>query len=133
MSIDFGKPDFCLMKTIAQNSFAATEKLISAFVLATRIIQSVLYLYPKFKVLISSGTVQAGSCQIRSELPKTGFLMSRLTFIPLHCTLYISLVIYSGTNYISSYFRLVNQQYLSRSCSTCNYSHHNQPLTPYRQ
>ena len=38
-----------LMKTKAQISFAVTAKLISAFVFATRIVQFLLYLTPKFQ------------------------------------------------------------------------------------
>ena len=40
------KPDFCLCLQI---SFAVTAKLISAFVFATRIVQFLFYLNPKFQ------------------------------------------------------------------------------------
>ena len=42
------KLDFAYAKTKTQISFAVTAKLISAFVFATRIVQSLFYLNPKF-------------------------------------------------------------------------------------
>ena len=45
-----GKPTICLgEKTKAQISFAVIAKLISAFVFATRIVQFLFYLNPKFQ------------------------------------------------------------------------------------
>ena len=44
------KPAFCIYaKTKKQISFAVTAKLISAFVFATQIVQSLYYLNPKFQ------------------------------------------------------------------------------------
>ena len=43
------KPFFAYAKTKTQISFAVTAKLISAFVFATRIVQSLNYLNPKFQ------------------------------------------------------------------------------------
>ena len=43
---------FAYAKTETQISFAVTAKLISAFVFATWIVQSLLYLNPKFQALI---------------------------------------------------------------------------------
>ena len=43
------KPAFAYAKTKTQISFAVTAKLISAFVFATRIEQSLFYLNPKFQ------------------------------------------------------------------------------------
>ena len=45
------KPGFAYAKTKTQISFAVTAKLISAFVFATRIVQSLFFLNPKFKPL----------------------------------------------------------------------------------
>ena len=45
------KPDFAYAKTKTQISFAVTAKLISAFVFATRIVQSLFFLSPKFQRL----------------------------------------------------------------------------------
>ena len=42
------KLDFAYAKTKAQNSCVVTAQLISAFVFATRIVQSLLMLQPKF-------------------------------------------------------------------------------------
>ena len=49
MSHDIRKPDFCISKTKTQISFAVTVKLIRAFVFATRIVQSLYFLNPKFQ------------------------------------------------------------------------------------
>ena len=49
MSLAMRKPDFAYAKTKAQISFAVTVKLISAFVFATLIVQSLFYLNPKFQ------------------------------------------------------------------------------------
>ena len=43
------KPAFAYAKTKTQISFAVTAKLISAFVFATWIVQSIFYLNPKFQ------------------------------------------------------------------------------------
>ena len=43
------KPDFCISKTKTQISFAVTARLISTFVFATRIVQSLYFLNPKFQ------------------------------------------------------------------------------------
>ena len=57
-----------LAKTKAQISFAVTAKLISAFVFATRIVQFLFYLNPKFQASSSfTVTVQAGLCRTCSE------------------------------------------------------------------
>ena len=44
-----GKPTICICETKTQISFTVTAKLISAFVFATRIVQSLFYLNPKFQ------------------------------------------------------------------------------------
>ena len=49
MSRIMRKPDFCICETKAQISFAVTAKLISAFVFATRIVQTLYYLNLKFQ------------------------------------------------------------------------------------
>ena len=59
---------FANAKTKAQISRAVTAQLISAFVFATRIVQFLLYLNPKFQASVFfSATVQAGLCQTWSE------------------------------------------------------------------
>ena len=73
---------FAYAKTKTQISFALTAKLISAFVFATRIVQSLYYQNPKFQDSSpSSVTAQLGLCQTWSETPKTGFLTTRLIFV----------------------------------------------------
>ena len=44
------KPDFCICENKGADQLSVTAKLISAFVLATQIVQSLLYLNPKFQV-----------------------------------------------------------------------------------
>ena len=49
MSLVTRKPAFCICEKKTQISFAVTAKLISYFVLATRIVQSLYFLHPKFQ------------------------------------------------------------------------------------
>ena len=49
MSLVMRKPAFANAKTKTQISFAVTAKLISVFVFATRIVQSLYFLNPKFQ------------------------------------------------------------------------------------
>ena len=49
MSLVVRKPAFCICKTKTHISFAITAQLISAFVFAIRIVQSLYYLNPKFQ------------------------------------------------------------------------------------
>ena len=49
LSLVMRKPVFAYAKTKTQISFAVTAKLISAFVFATRIVQSLFFLDPKFQ------------------------------------------------------------------------------------
>ena len=49
MSLVMRKPAFCICEKKTQISFAVTAKLISAFVFAIRIVQSLYYLNPKFQ------------------------------------------------------------------------------------
>ena len=49
MSIVVRKPEFCKCENKTQISFAVTAKLISAFVFATRTVQFLYYLNPKFQ------------------------------------------------------------------------------------
>ena len=81
------KPDFCICENKDADQllcFRYTDsiipllpksaKLISVFVFATRIVNSLYFLNPK----PSSVIVQPGLCRTWSETPKTGFLTSRL-------------------------------------------------------
>ena len=76
------KLDFAYVKTKAQISFAVTAKLISVFVFATRIVQSLFFLNPK---------IQASACFCDCTgrfvgTPKTVFLMSPLIwYMPYTC------------------------------------------------
>ena len=68
---------FAYAKTKTLISFAA--KLISAFVFATRIEQSLYFLNPKFQASsLLLWRVQPDLCGTWSETPKTGFLWTRL-------------------------------------------------------
>ena len=80
------KPDFCLCENkLVQISFAVTaqELLISDFVIATLIVQFLLYLHSKFRASLEppSVTVRFGFCQTRLETPKYGFLTLRLIIV----------------------------------------------------
>ena len=44
-----GKPTICIGENKGTDQFAVTAKLISAFVFATRIVQSLFFLNPKFQ------------------------------------------------------------------------------------
>ena len=49
MSLVLRKPAFCICEKKTQISFPVTAKLISAFVFATQIVQSLYFLNPKFQ------------------------------------------------------------------------------------
>ena len=96
------KPVFAYAKTKTQISFAVTSKLISAFVYATRIVQSLFFLNTKFQVsshlvwLYSTVCVGPGrrprrpvfsergsyvaktKILISADMQKAGFLMTQL-------------------------------------------------------
>ena len=65
-------------KTKAQISFAVIAKLISAFVFATRIIQSLSYLYPKFQASIHLLRLYRPVCVKPSRKPRRQVFASRL-------------------------------------------------------
>ena len=80
------KPTFTYAKTKTQISFAVTAKLISAFVFATRIVQSLYLLNTKFQ----ASSYLPGLCGTWSETPKTGFLTTRLIFVQLNLCLFLN-------------------------------------------
>ena len=49
MSLVMRKPAFCICENKGAVQLAVTEKLISAFVFATQIVQSLFFLNPKFQ------------------------------------------------------------------------------------
>ena len=61
-------------------AYAKTRTQISAFVFASRMVQFLFFLNPTFQ----ASAAQTGLCQTGSEIPKTGFLASRL-FITKTC------------------------------------------------
>ena len=63
-------------KTKTQISFVVTAKLISAFVLATRIVQSLYFLNPKFQASSYLLWLYSPNC----VTPKTGFLRTRFIY-----------------------------------------------------
>ena len=68
---------FAYAKTKPQISCAVIAQLISAFVFATRIVQSLFFLNLK----LQASTVQSGFCRTWSETPKTGILTTRLIYL----------------------------------------------------
>ena len=97
---------FCMCENKDADQLCGTAQLISAFVFATRIVQSLCLLNPKFQASICiSVTAQPGLCGTWSETPKTGFLTMRLIFknILIHCYLYY-LVLYLAVEMLTSGF-----------------------------
>ena len=78
------KTVFAYAKTKTQISFTVTAKLISAFVFATRIVQPLYYLNPKFQaasyLLCLHSPVCVGPGR---KTPKTGFLTMRLILLSI--------------------------------------------------
>ena len=72
---------FAYAKTKTQISFAVTAKLISVFVFATRIVQSLYFLNPKFQVPSHLQWLSSPVCVGPGRNPRRrGFLTSRLIF-----------------------------------------------------
>ena len=69
---------FAYAKTKTQISFAVTAKLISAFVFATRIVQSLYFLNPEFQASSHLVWLYSPVCVGTGWKPKTGFLTTRL-------------------------------------------------------
>ena len=69
------KPVFAYAKTMAHISCVVTVQLISTFVFATEIVQSLFFSSPK----PSSVAIQPGLCWTWAEIPKTSFLALRLS------------------------------------------------------
>ena len=72
MSHLMGKPTICICENkdadqLRGNREADHRELISAFIFATRIVQFLFYLNPKFQASSSSVLVQAGLCGTCSE------------------------------------------------------------------
>ena len=59
-----GKPTICIGENRGADQLRGNRKLISAFVFATRIVQYLLHLTPKFQASVA---VQADLCQTCSE------------------------------------------------------------------
>ena len=71
---------FAYAKTKTQISFVVTAKLISAFVFATWIVQSLYFLNPKFQASSHLLWLSSPVCVASGQNPKTGFLTTRLVF-----------------------------------------------------
>ena len=96
------KPDFAYAKTKTQISFAVTAKLISAFVFATRIVQFLFYLNPKFQAssnllwLYSPVCVRPGRKPRRSVFSQRGYFVFVVSFssfqivLSYSCRLFLS-------------------------------------------
>ena len=68
-----GKPTICIVKTKAQISFAVTAKLISTFVFATRIVQFLYFLNPKFPATGNLPCLYSLVCVGHGQKPKLLF------------------------------------------------------------
>ena len=73
------KPFFCICENKDADQFAVTAKLISAFVLATRIVQSLDFLNTKFQASSHLVWLYSPVCMGPGRRPpKTGCLRTRL-------------------------------------------------------
>ena len=72
------KPAFRICKKKAQINCAVAAQLISAFVLAIEIVQSIYILNPKFQASGHLLWLYSQVCVTWLETPKTGFLATRL-------------------------------------------------------
>ena len=73
------KPDFCICENKDADQLRGNREADQRLVFAIRIVQSLLYLNPKFQASSHlSVVVQPGLCRTWSETPKTGFLTTRL-------------------------------------------------------
>ena len=74
------KPAFAYAKTKTQISFAETAKLISAFVFATRIVQSPYFLKPKFQVSSHPLWLYSPACVRPGRKPRRPVFSERGSF-----------------------------------------------------
>ena len=77
-SLVMRKPDFAYAKTKAQINFAVIVKLISAFVFATRIVQFLFFLNPKFPFSSHPLKLHRPVCVRPGRKPRNPVLASRL-------------------------------------------------------
>ena len=83
------KPAFCIYaKTKTQISFAVTAKLISAFVFATRIVQSLYFLNPEFQASSHLLWLYSPVCVGPGLKPRRPVFSQRGSFIPRVCLIY---------------------------------------------
>ena len=82
MSHIMRKLEFATVKTKVQISCAVIAQLISTFVFASWIVQSLSFVNPKFRVSKpASVVVQPGLCRTWSEIHIVDFLMRRLIWL----------------------------------------------------
>ena len=72
------KPVFAYAKTKTQSSFAVIAKLISAFIFAKRIVQSLYFLNPKFQASRHLLSLYSLVCSDQVGNQNVGFLTKRL-------------------------------------------------------
>ena len=76
---------FAYAKTKAQISFAVTAKLISAFVFATRIVQFLFYVNPKFQASSSFLSLYRSVCVGPGRKPRRPVFSRRGSTIVAYC------------------------------------------------
>ena len=79
------KPTFCICENIDADPSAVTAKLISAFVFATQIVQSLFFLNPKYQASSYLLWLYSPVCVGPGRKPECCFFMTRLIcFEPKH-------------------------------------------------
>ena len=84
LSRDIRKSDFAYAKTKTQISFAVTARLISAFVFATRIVQSLFFLNPKFQAFSHLLWLYSPICVGPGRKPRRPAISQRGSFDLVH-------------------------------------------------
>ena len=75
------KPAFCICENKDADQLRGNRVADQRLCFATRIVQSLFYLNPKFQAHTITVTVQPGLCRTWSETLKTGFLRTRLNYL----------------------------------------------------
>ena len=84
LSLVMRKPAFCICETKTQISFAVTAKLISAFVFATRIVQSLYFLNLKFQASSYPLWLHSAVCVGPGRKPRRPVFSQRSSFVKQH-------------------------------------------------
>ena len=115
MSRVMRKPTFCICENKDPDQLRGTAKLISAFVFATRIVQSLFFLNPKFQIsshllwLCSSVCVGPGRKPDNWFSHDAAHMSASVLCFSVH--LYTTGIIFSSLSYASQYITKSTQSY----------------------